>query len=212
MAGTVSVKAVVIIRTLLYAAITITSFIIFVPVAISMGKFSGDCLLYSTKVTGIHITFGSESNCVYIIATSVVFNLVFGLVLTGSGVVTLIGRPNPLSDLTSLPFLLNVFLDGLSCAFIFISGCILSVGLKETCDAITSGSCSSAAVKVSGGSTYFFYGHLSTAQVAVWVSFILWLAQLGVALFTLWRLGKLCCGRYTTSSETPTQQTPTNQF
>ena len=26
-------------------------------------------------------------------------------------------------------------------------------------------SCSSAAVKVSGGSTYFFYGHLSTAQV-----------------------------------------------
>ena len=36
MTDTVSVKAVVIVRTLLYIGITITSFIIFVPVAISM--------------------------------------------------------------------------------------------------------------------------------------------------------------------------------
>ena len=63
---------------------------------IFQGKFSGDCLLYSSKVTSIHIAFGAQSNCVYILSTSVVFNLVFGLLLTGSGVVTLIGRPNPL--------------------------------------------------------------------------------------------------------------------
>ncbi|KAK7103152.1 transmembrane protein 179-like [Littorina saxatilis] len=190
-------------RLVVYCLLWILSWFIFVPLSIVLDKYKGYCLFYADRAD-----FGPVAVCGYIITVPILASVLYAGYMAVSFFCK-ISIYNSLGFIqqTMGEFLVTVVLDGLAFIFMFVSASLVSAGFNDMCWNIfgTIDKCSQGYLKhVVFGIDDKFYNNIKMAEVAGWLSWLLWLAQFLIGLTALFRSGvlpqgqaspdTLCCG------------------
>ncbi|GFR61808.1 transmembrane protein 179-like [Elysia marginata] len=188
-------------QSLVYFVIVIFGFVVAVPLGITVVQFDMHCVLY-TDVDWVNATFAQYELSNPTICNFPVWTFVFTCILYSLGVGLYFlyaacrsNDPNVGFQMWVMPFLL---VNALILILLFICCCIMSVGLKTTCDNLLKGrkkgntlqTCSDAEDKSkfdwNKGKTSVnasdFYSFSKTSEVAGWITFLIWIVQMALGV------------------------------
>ncbi|ESO86159.1 hypothetical protein LOTGIDRAFT_235530 [Lottia gigantea] len=202
-----STDVILLVRTVLYGAIFILSMFIFAPMANQMNTHDGLCVLYgdAEAVEG----YSEKTTCNYTIAIGVLFGFIYGGIMTVVGVLSLLGKLKKPENFSGVLFLINVILDLISFILVLITACMISVGFQALCNSlisilqIKSDSCQQVYLKIpSTGERDEFYTPLAVAEAGAWISFVIWMLQVVIGVFLLWRNNMIPCIKNNSAAST----------
>ncbi|XP_005100949.1 transmembrane protein 179B [Aplysia californica] len=189
----------VLVQSLVYFVIFLCGFVVAVPLGVTVVEFDNHCILY-TKWHWKNATFAVYELNNPAACNFPVFSAVFTCILYSLGMAIYHAYaafkskdPNVGFQMWSMPFLL---VNTLIAMLMFVSSCVISVGLKEMCDGLLEGqklgsklkSCSDGVYmdwnKVSNTDyTYsHFYSFPKVSEAAGWITFLLWGVQVGLCI------------------------------
>ncbi|BFZ07598.1 hypothetical protein BsWGS_10637 [Bradybaena similaris] len=190
------------IQASLYFAIFVLNFIVAIPIGVNVIELNDQCMLY-TDITWVNVTFfrcqlSDGSTChfpVYVAVVSIFYSLLMGIY--NMYVVCRSKDPHIGYQMWVLP---SIVLTSLITILMLVISCILSVGIKSTCDQFLKmqdknpfiHSCSDIeGFKGREGLPVDFFRHIysypKTSEVASWITFLVWTTQACLFLFRLYR-------------------------
>lgn len=189
------------VKMALFGGLFIFGFFVIIAVPVTTNKLDY-CPLYFDWSKGRR---GPDSNCGYVIAMAVIFQLFYTIYRLVIFLLLMLGRfPQEFFLVGDLFELIYTAIDTAALFLTFIAACILSAGINATCN----GNCNWLNAIDSNA-----LSRMRTAEAGAWISFILWLLLVVLGIFWLFRQGKLPFLRRSaqasgTSEATPGGQTP----
>ncbi|BFZ07599.1 hypothetical protein BsWGS_10638 [Bradybaena similaris] len=196
----------VIIQANLYFLIFALNFVVAIPLGVIVTELNDRCMLYSdiTWIDPTHFrtTLSSSGTChfpLYVAVACIFYSLLLGVY--NMYVVCRSRDPRIGSQMWVLPLIL---LTVVIVIVMLIVSCILSVGIKYTCDGFLKmkdkikdiHSCSdfdkfelrdAQDESLPHGSFRHFYGYLKISEVASWVTLLVWTIQASLFVFRFFR-------------------------
>ncbi|GFO14344.1 transmembrane protein 179-like [Plakobranchus ocellatus] len=186
----------VVVQASIYFVTVIFGFVVAVPLGLTVIEFDQHCVLY-TKFKWVNASYATYELSNEMVCNFPVLTAVFCCILycAAVGLYFLYAAcrsndPNVGFQMWVMPFLLA---NALILILMFIACCIMSVGIKTTCDSFLKGkdkgnkieNCADAATKFdwnAGKKTDYnysnFYSYSKTSEVAGWMTFLIWLVQM----------------------------------
>ncbi|KAK3732974.1 hypothetical protein RRG08_002582 [Elysia crispata] len=193
----------VFVQALIFFVIVIFGFVVAIPLGMTVVQFDGQCILYTDfkweNSTYANYELSNQMVCNFpvltFVFTSILYSLAVGLYFLYAACRS--NDPNVGFQMWVMPFLL---VNALILILLFICCCIISVGLKTTCDNIlnsrkegnTLKKCSDAATfewnkKNPDYNGTHFYSFSKTSEVAGWITFLIWLVQMALGILRFFR-------------------------
>ncbi|RUS80547.1 hypothetical protein EGW08_011687 [Elysia chlorotica] len=195
----------VVAQALIFFVTVIFGLVVAVPLGMTVVQFDGHCVLYA-DFQWENSTFATYELSDQIVCNFPVLTFVFTSILYSLGVGLYFlyaacrsNDPNVGFQMWIMPFLL---INALILIILFICCCIISVGIKTTCDHIlnsrkegnTLKTCSDAATdfdwnkgKNSDINATHFYSFTKTSEAAGWMTFLIWVVQMALGILRFFR-------------------------
>ncbi|BFZ07597.1 hypothetical protein BsWGS_10636 [Bradybaena similaris] len=204
----------VIIQASLYFLIFVLNFIVAIPLGVNVSELNNQCMLYTdwtwqdSTLVWIHYSRASTCNFpVYLAVVCIFYSLLLGIY--NMYVVYTSKDPNIGSQMWVLPF---IVLTALVSILVLVASCMLSVGIKYTCDGFMKirghrpdiQSCSyieTITMKDSSINNDHLYCYPKISEIACWITFLAWTTQESLFVFRFFRNRRSISDRTTPVSQ-----------
>jgi len=194
-------------QAIIYFAIFIFGFVIALPLGISVIQFDHHCILFA-EVTWKNATYFtcelSDPGSCNFSSYGAVFTCIFyafGMFAYHTYAALKSKDPNIGFQMWVMPFIL---VNSLICIYMFVSCCLVSIGISTVCDRLTEGQkmgskirkCSDAQkfnwnTKGTDYNAAHFYHYPKVTEAASWLTLLLWLTQVALCILRFVRNRRL---------------------
>ncbi|XP_041353045.1 transmembrane protein 179-like [Gigantopelta aegis] len=180
------------VQCILYLTLFVLGFVVSIPLGVTTSDFDGHCILYGDiswkNETFFTYKMSSNINCSLGIYFAVFACIFYGLAMAiYYGYAITRKDPNIGFQMWVMPFIL---VTALAAIVSFIASCIISVGFKQFCDSLVDrpkvplSSCRDGSKinwNILGNTSInpsHYFAYLTVTQLASWITFLVWSAQL----------------------------------